>query len=94
MADSHLMSLMIASDVMPRTTVDLDASVLAELRRRAAREHKSMGRLASELLAQQLTDGSSAGESKALPWISRDLGLPRVDLKDKEALSGLLDRSL
>jgi plasmid stability protein len=78
---------------MPRTTVDLDASVLDELRRRAAREGKSMGRLASELLAQQLASDSSTLEPEPLPWISRDLGIPRVDLEDKEALNTLLDRS-
>ena len=84
---------MVASDAMPRTTVDLDASVLAELRRRAARERKSMGRLASELLAQQLICDSPAPGPEALQWISRDLGLPRVDLEDQEALRSLLDRS-
>jgi plasmid stability protein len=85
---------MLTSDAMPRTTVDLDASVLAELRQRAAREHKSMGRLASELLAQQLTTDRAASEPETLQWISRDLGIPRVDLEDKEAVSVLLDRSL
>ncbi|HZU14852.1 MAG TPA: ribbon-helix-helix protein, CopG family [Chloroflexota bacterium] len=75
---------------MPRTTFDLDASVLEELRRRAAREGKSMGELASELLAQQL-DRDDGAEDGVLPWTSRDLGLPRVDLEDKEALGALLD---
>jgi Arc/MetJ family transcription regulator len=83
----------VASDAMPRTTVDLDASVLAELRRRAARERKSVGKLASELLAQQLATESPESRSEALQWTSRDLGIPRVDLEDKEALSSLLDRS-
>jgi len=87
------MLFVVASDAMPRTTVDLDASVLAELRRRAARERKSMGRLASELLAQQLTSDSPASGPEALQWTSRDLGIPRVDLEDKEALGSLLDRS-
>ncbi len=90
---SHLMFHVIASDVMPRTTVDLDASVLAELRRRAARERKSMGRLTSELLAQQLASDRPAPEPEGLQWISRDLGTPAVDLEDKEALGSLLDRS-
>jgi hypothetical protein len=36
---------------MPRTTLDLDSSVLAQLRRRARPERKSMGELASERLA-------------------------------------------
>jgi plasmid stability protein len=87
------MLTVLTSDTMPRTTVDLDASVLAELRRRAARERKSMGSLASELLAQQLTSDSPASEAEVLQWTSRDLGIPRVDLEDKEALGSLLDRS-
>jgi hypothetical protein len=72
---------------MPRTTIDLDASVLA------AREGKSMGKLASELLAQQLASDRPPSQPEELRWISRDLGIPRVDLDDKEALSSLLDRS-
>ncbi|MBV9279635.1 MAG: antitoxin [Chloroflexi bacterium] len=76
---------------MPRTTVDLDATVLAELRRRAAREHKSMGRLASELLARQLHVDGQASEGETLAWTSRELGIPRVDLEDKDALRSLLD---
>lgn len=84
---------LITSDDMLRTTFDLDASVLAELRRRAAREGKSMGRLASELLAQQLAGERPASRPEALQWISRDLGTPRVDLEDKEVLNALLDGS-
>ncbi|MEA2605840.1 MAG: hypothetical protein QOI00_597, partial [Chloroflexota bacterium] len=37
---------------MSRTTIDLDPAVLRELRRRGAREGKSMGQVASELLAR------------------------------------------
>lgn len=76
---------------MPRTTVDLDSSVLDELRRRAGREHKSMGRLASELLAQQLTGDQGSVPHELLQWTSRNLGIPRVDLEDKDALNALLD---
>ena len=39
---------------MTRTTLDLDASVLQELRQRAEMEAKSMGAVASELLAGAL----------------------------------------
>lgn len=76
---------------MPRTTMDLDPSVLAELRRRAADEHKSIGRLASELLAQHLAASCAAPDQGPLDWISRDLGMPRVDLEDKEAVAAVLD---
>lgn len=53
-------------------------------------EGKSMGRLASELLAQQLGTGP-APELDVLEWTSRDLGVPRIDLEDKEALASTLD---
>ncbi len=76
---------------MARTTLDLDASVLRELRRRGARERKSMGALASELLARALAQPRQPSESAPLRWTSRNLGTPRVDLEDEEALRALLD---
>lgn len=75
---------------MPRTTLDLDPSVLRELRRRGAAERKSMGRVASELLARALVDDDTAPRAH-LAWISGDLGRPLVDLEDKEAVRGVLD---
>jgi hypothetical protein len=87
----HLMSHLLTSGEMARTTFDLDPSVLEQLRRRAVREGKSMGRLASELLAQQLVAQPAANGAQELQWTSRDLGVPRVDLDDKEALRALLD---
>lgn len=74
-----------------RTTIDLDPSVLRELRRRGARERKSMGTVASELLAQALAEGGSPPAPAPLRWTSAALGAPRVDLEDKEALRAILD---
>lgn len=76
---------------MPRTTLDLDATVLSELRRRAAAERKSMGQVASELLAGGLAEGGPV-EPLPLNWTRKDMGPFRIDLEDKEALSNLLDR--
>ncbi len=77
---------------MARTTLDLDPSVLQELRRQSARDGKSMGVLASELLGGALADPRARAASPApFHWTSRDLGLPHVDLEDKEALRALLD---
>jgi hypothetical protein len=86
----HLMRTAIASSIMPRTTLDLDASVLRELRRRRDREGKSMGRVASELLAAALADPNRAAHGAPFTWRSGDLGIARVDLEDKEALGRLL----
>ena len=73
---------------VPRTTVDIDASVLRELKKRQKREQKPLGQLVSELVAKAIE-----AEDKSAPpftWVSRDLR-PRVDLEDKDALWAALD---
>lgn len=75
---------------MARTTLDIDASVLAQLRRRARAEHKSMGQLASERLAMSL--GREAPDDAHPPtWPTLRMGEPSVDLYDKDALWRVLD---
>lgn len=78
----------VASGVMPRTTLNLDPSVMRELRRRSEREHRSIGELASELLARGLHEEPEP-QPRPFAWVSRDLG---VDLEDKESLASLLER--
>lgn len=85
------MSKMLASSIMPRTTLDLDISVLDQLRRRARAEGKSMGQLASERLAIALNEDEPAFEVPPLSWPSRWMGKPKVDLEDKDALWRVLD---
>ncbi|HEY3758204.1 MAG TPA: hypothetical protein VGL37_00445 [Solirubrobacteraceae bacterium] len=75
---------------MPRTTLDLDASVLEQLRHRAATEHKSMGQVASERLAIGLGEATS-GKLHPLGWPSKQMGTPRIDIEDKDALWRALD---
>lgn len=77
---------------MPRTTLDLDASVLRELRLRGERQRKSMGQVASELLASALSEPQPAPATSSFRWTTADLGTPLVDLEDKEALRRGLDR--
>jgi hypothetical protein len=84
------MPKLLASSIMPRTTLDLDTSVLRELRRRGARERKSMGRVASEVLAAGLRE-QAPREQAPLRWPSRHMGKPRIDLDDREALGRMLD---
>jgi len=90
MAARCVMLVLLASRIMTRTTLNLDPSVMQELRRRSKRERKSIGELASQLLARGLREDM---EPKPQPfsWVSRDLGKPAVDLEDKEALNTLLD---
>lgn len=75
---------------MPRTTIDIDASVLRELKKRQRREKTTLGRLVSELLARALSAEEPMKELPPLQWPSQDLR-PRVDLDDKEAVWRILD---
>ena len=75
---------------MARTTIDLDPSVLRELRRRGAREGKSMGQVASELLARVVATDADA-PAPAFAWTSARLGPARIDLEDKEAVRRALE---
>lgn len=81
----------IASRIVTRTTLDLDPSVLRELRRRGQRERKSMGQVASELLASALDEPNEHRPAVEFAWTSWDLGTPLVDLEDKEALHAALE---
>jgi hypothetical protein len=84
---------LLASLIMARTTLDLDASILEQLRRRAASERKSMGQVASERLAVGLREDALC-ETSPLRWPTRRMGKPRVDLEDKDAVWRALDRQV
>jgi hypothetical protein len=77
---------------MPRTTLNLDAPILRDLKRLQKRERKPLGRLVSDLLAQALRHTRSERESRpAFHWHAQPLA-PRVDLDDKDAVRAILDR--
>jgi hypothetical protein len=78
--------------MMSRTTLDIDAPILDEVRRLQKREGRSMGEIVSELLSDALSRRPVEPEPEALEWTSRDMGA-RVDLTDKDALYTLLDES-
>jgi hypothetical protein len=75
---------------MARTTIDLDPSVLRELRRRSTREGKSMGQVASELLARAVSESADL-PAPDFRWSVEALGTPLVDLEDPEAVRRALD---
>jgi hypothetical protein len=79
---------MIASHIM-RTTLDLDPTVLRDLKARARREGKTLGRVASEVLGAGLAAERPPAEPPPLAWSSRPMGA-RVDLEDAEALRRVL----
>lgn len=67
-----------------RTTIDLDPTLLRELKRRARLEGKSLGRLASEVLSAAL-EREIPTEPPPLAWSSRPMGA-LIDLDDPEAV--------
>ncbi len=77
---------------MPRTTLDIDLPVLRDLKRLQKSEHKSLGRLVSELCARALASLSETPRKRpAFHWIARNMGVPRVDIADKDAVFAVLD---
>jgi len=78
---------------MSRTTIDLDPTVLRELKARQRREGKTLGRLVSELLSTAMQgDGDEPPSPALLAWSSRPMRA-LVDLEDPEALRRALDVS-
>ena len=76
---------------MPRTTVDIDAPILRDLKRVQKQEGKSLGRLISDLLAEALArHRSGRRQPTSFKWISRSMRT-RVDLSDKDAVYGALE---
>jgi hypothetical protein len=74
-----------------RTTIDVDAAILRELKRMQKREGKALGALVSELVAQALASRKAAMTSpRPFTWLSRPMGA-RVNLADKDAMYAVLD---
>jgi hypothetical protein len=78
------MHVSVSSRIMTRTTIDIDAAVLRELKKRQEREGKTLGQLVSELLAGAL-DRRPEPTPVPFTWTSRPMKA-RVDLEDKEAV--------
>ncbi len=75
---------------MTRTTLNLDRRVLAALKRLQSRERKSLGDLASELLAAAIAERDRSNSAGRLSWISRPMDA-RIDVLDKESIFAALD---
>ncbi len=75
---------------MARTTIDLDPAILTELRQRSSRSGKSMGQIASELLARAVAEPADLPAPEFV-WTSAALGPALIDLEDKEAVRRILD---
>jgi hypothetical protein len=73
------------SRIMPRTTLDIDPEVLKELKQLRAAEGRSLGDIASELLASALHDRAEGSLSRSFEWVSKPMRA-KVDIRDKEAV--------
>jgi hypothetical protein len=73
-----------------RTTLDIEAPILREVKALHEREGRSMGAIVSELLAEALARRRSPRAGPSFRWTSRDMNA-LVDLSDKEAVYAALD---
>lgn len=73
-----------------RTTLNIDAHVLRELRKLQKASGKSLGQLASELLVQAIAGEQKARAPRPFRWASRPMGA-LVDIADKDTLYRVLD---
>jgi hypothetical protein len=85
------MQQLLSSNIMPRTTLDIDATVLRELKRRRQREGRSIGVIASELLARELSREPNDKDGR-FEWKARPMRA-RVELDDKDAVYTALEGS-
>ena len=77
-----------------RTTLDIDKPVLDALKKIQKGQKKTMGQIASSILAEGLKhyEGAEARESVELDWKTSRMGAT-VDLADKDAVYRILDES-
>lgn len=78
---------------MPRTTLNLDAAVLRDLKKRQKREGRPLGDIASELLARSLREEVPASEPKPFRWRKHPMNM-KINLEDREALWAFLDSEI
>ena len=72
-----------------RTTLDIDAPILREVKALHEREGRSMGAIVSELLAEALNRRRSSRPRPSFRWTTRDMK-SLVDFSDKEAVYAAL----
>lgn len=73
-----------------RTTIDIAAPVLEELRRIQERDGGTLDELVNALLAEGLRSRRAGPVENELDWTSQPMRA-RVDLEDKDAVSAILD---
>jgi hypothetical protein len=73
-----------------RTTIDIDAPVLREIKALQKKQGRSMGRIVTDLLADALARRKGPAVAQEFRWTSRPMRA-LVDLADKEAVYRALD---
>ena len=74
-----------------RVTLDIDSPILRELKKRHTKEGKTLNKLVSDLLEHTLKEDAAPASNSPLGWIAKPMGA-RLNLSDKEAICGALDR--
>ncbi len=78
-----------------RTTIDIDDPILKDLKELQALEGKSLGRLASDLLAQAISERRRSHNRVTEPsfkWGTKSMSA-KVNLGDKDALLDAMEES-
>lgn len=75
-----------------RTTVNIDAELLGEVKQIAAREHRTIGSVLEDALRRMLTQRAAVPQVTefALPTHGAGGLRPGVDLEDRDAMAELL----
>lgn len=77
-----------------RTTIDIDDSVLKQVKSLGKKEGKSLGRIVSDLLARSLrTLRDACKDRNPRRWITRPMA-SRVDLAEKRAVYAAMERKV
>jgi len=84
------MFLELSSNIMARTTVDIDTPILKELKSIQKRERCSLGQIISQLLAEALSKRTKTQKPVKLQWVTRSMK-SKIDLTDKETVYSILD---
>jgi hypothetical protein len=75
---------------MARTTIDIETTILEEIKQLQKKEGRSLGRIVSQLLAEALGNKKTKTKNLQLRWTSRPMKA-LIDLSDKETLYRILD---
>jgi len=74
-----------------RTTLDIEAPVLKDLRELQQREGGTLGELVSRLVAEALARRPKKPSPPVFEWVAKPMGA-LVDLADKDVVYAILDR--